>query len=262
LTAEAATLSSQADLLVGVVFLTIFATVVLQGGLARYVAEYLDVIPMRAIIVGGGTVGRALAERLEDRGENVVIIESDESIVEKTRNEGYTVEWGDGTDTEVLRSAGAPNAKVVVAATGDDDSNLLVSQLAASKFDVDQIYARANNPDNVEAFEELGVRTIDSGMATAWAIDNQIERPAIANWMTDVGHVGDVQEVEVTSDEIIGKTIGEVGPMLPEACLVALVTRDGETMVPTADMELQHGDTVTLLGNRESVREGMAFCNP
>jgi len=258
---EAALLTAQADILLGTVFLVIFVTAMLEGGLARTIAEKLDVIPMRVIIVGGGQVGRALATRLEDRGENVVIIERDEQIVERARNEGFTVEIGDGTDTDVLRSAGADNAKTVVAATGDDDANLLVSQLASSKFDVDRVIARANNPDNVEAFEDLGVRTISSAMATAWAIDNQIERPAIAHWMTDVGRSGDVQEVRVRNPDLLGKPVKEVGPMLPEACLIALVSGDDheDAEVPTADYVLQEGDMITLLGRRESVRDGMAL---
>ena len=257
--AQAELLGTQADILLGTVFLVIFATALFEGGLARFIAEKLDVIPMRVIIVGGGQVGRALAARLEDRGENVVIIEQDEESVERARNEGYAVEIGDGTDTDVLRSAGAENAKTVVAATGDDDANLLVSQLASSKFGVERVIARANNPDNVEAFEDLGVRTISSAMATAWAIDNQIERPAIAHWMTDIGRSGDVQEVEVKNPELVGKPIREVGPMLPEACLVALVSgeRHENAEVPTADYVLEAGDMVTLLGRRESVRDGM-----
>jgi NhaP-type Na+/H+ or K+/H+ antiporter len=258
--AQSQTLTGQADILVGTVFLVILVTVVVEGGFARYIAEYLDVIPMRVIIVGGGKTGRALAERLADRGENVVIVEEDQDVVEKTRNAGFTVEWGDGTDTEVLRSAGAENAKIIVAATGDDDANLLVSQLADSKFDIEKVIARANNPDNVEAFEDLGVNTIDSGMATAWAIDNQIERPALARWMTGVGRTGDVQEVEVTSEDVVGKSIEELGPSLPDACLIALVSRDGETVVPTAEYVVEKGDKLTLLGQREPVRKGMRMC--
>lgn len=252
-------LAEQADILIGIVFLTILLTAVFEGGLARFIAEKLDVIPMRVIIVGGGQVGRSLATRLEDRGENVVIIEQDEQMIERARNEGFKVEKGNGTDTDVLRSAGIENAKTVVAATGDDDVNLLVAQLSSSKFNVDRIIARANNTDNVDAFEDLGVRTISSGMATAWAIDNQIERPAIAHWMTDVGRTGDVQEVEVKNPEILNKTVMDVGPLLPEACLIALVSGDNHehAEVPTADYVLKEGDMVTLLGRRESVRDGM-----
>jgi len=254
-------LAQQADLLLGTVFLVIFVTAIVEGGLARHIAQYLNIIPMRVIIVGGGQVGRALAERLEDRGENVVIVEQDGSVVEQVRNAGYSVVIGDGTDTDMLREAGANNAKTVVAATSDDDANLLVAQLASANFDVENVIARVNNTSNVDAFEDLGVRTISAAMATAWAIDNQIERPAIAHWMTDIGRTGDVQEVEVTNEEVIGKPVRDVGPTLPDTCLIALLSQgDHESAeVPSADTVIERGDHVTLLGSTDAVREGMAF---
>jgi Trk K+ transport system NAD-binding subunit len=250
------------DTLVGTVFLVILVTGVFQAGLARQIAEYLNVIPMRIIIIGGGRVGRALATRLADRGENVVIVDDDPAAVERTRNQGFTTHLGDGTDTDVLRSAGAENASRIVAATGDDDVNLLVAQLSSSRFEVEHVIARANNPDNVDAFEDLGVRTISSSDATAWAIDNAIERPALAEWMTQLGREGDVQEVEVTAEEMVGRTIRDIGGELPGGCLIALVTRDGEARVPDPDFTIQHGDHLTFLGRTEDVREAMAISTP
>ena len=255
-------LNETATTLVGTVFLVILATVVFEGGFARHIAEFLDVIPMRVLIVGGGRVGRALAERLEDRGENVVIIEDNVATLEEVRDLGYTVHRGDGTDTEVLRAAGAENAKIVVAATGDDDANLLVAQLADSKFDVDTIIARANNPDNVQAFEDIGVRTISSSLATAWAIDNVIERPALSNWMTEIGRSGDVQEIEVTAEDMVGRSIAEVDDEIPPGCIVALVSRDGESQVPSEEFTLQHGDHVTFLGRKDAVWKAIERFHP
>ena len=255
-------LSAAADTLVGTVFLVILLTVIFEAGFARQIAEYLDVIPMRVIIIGAGKVGRNLASRLEDRGENVVLIDEDVEMVELARNEGYTVHHGDGTDTEVLRSAGAENAKIVVTATGDDDVNLLVAQLSNSKFQPETILARVNNPNNVDAFEDLGVRTISSVDATAMAMDNYIERPALANWMGEIGRSGDVQEIEVTAEELVGRTIREIGPELPGGCLVALVSRDGETSVPHADFTLERGDRITIIGGRDAVREAIGFVHP
>ena len=254
--------AAAADLLVGTVFLVIFVTVVFEGGFAGRIADYLDIIPMRVLIIGGGTVGRSLAERLEGRGENVAIVEQSQRTVETARNAGFTTHHGDGTDTEVLRSAGADNARIVVGATGDDDVNLLVSQLARSKFDPETILARVNDPDNAEAFEELGVRAISATVAVAQAMDNYIERPAMMDWMAEIGHTGEVQEIEITSEALVGRTVEDVGPELPEDTLIALVQRDGETTVPQPELTLQRGDRLTIIGGREEVHEALRFVHP
>ncbi len=255
-------LVAQSNILAGTVFMVIVVTVVFQGGPARWIAERLDILPMRVLIVGSGKVGRSLAKRLVERGEDVVVIEKDEEILESSRSAGFTVKPGDGTDTDVLRSAGIENAKTVIAATGDNDTNLLVSQLARSTFDVEDVIARVNNPSNVKPLEELGVRTISSTDATAWAIDNAIERPALSNWMTELGRSGDVQEIEVTSEELAGKTIAALAEELPNRCLIALVGRDGESQVPDADDTLEYGDHVTFLGQTEAVREAISRFHP
>ncbi|MFC6837480.1 cation:proton antiporter domain-containing protein [Halomarina ordinaria] len=251
-----------AALLVGTVFLVILSTVVLEGGFARYLAEYLDIIPMRVLIIGGGTVGRALADRLEDRGENVVIVENDDDAVERARNAGHTVHIGDGSDVDTLQSAGADNAKTVVAATGDDDVNLLVAQLANARFDIETVIARTNNPNNVAAFEDLGVQTISPTMATAQALDNLIERPALADWISGMGEDGDVQEIAVTADDLAGRRVADIAPDLPGGCLIALVSRDGDAQVPHGDFTLERGDRITLLGGHDAVREAMRVCHP
>jgi NhaP-type Na+/H+ or K+/H+ antiporter len=251
-----------ANILVGTVFLVILITVVAEGGFARQIAEYLDIIPMRVLVVGGGTVGRALADRLENRGENVVLIEQSQEVVEVGRNEGLAVHHGDGTDTDVLASAGGDNARIVVGATGDDDVNLLVSQLARSKFDPETILARVNNPDNAKAFEDLGVRNISTSIATAQALDNYIERPAMMDWMGEIGYSGDIQEIEVTSEDLIGRPIRDIGPELPPDSLIALIKRDGNIRVPEADLTLEHGDQVTVIGGRDEVKDAIKFIHP
>jgi NhaP-type Na+/H+ or K+/H+ antiporter len=249
-----------ATTLVGTVFLVVFATVVLQGGLARHIAQALDVIPLRTIVVGGGRVGQALAERLEERGEEVLILDVDEQVVESLRSAGFSARLGDGTSADVLEHVGAGNAKVVAAATGEDDVNLLVAQLARNTFDVETVVSRVNQPDNVDAFEDLDVEAISTGMSVAWSMDNVIERPAISRWMTELGRSGDVQEVEVTADEIAGQTVAALTAQLPEGCHIALRSRNGTTELPRPDDEIERGDHLTFIGRTEAVRDAIEVC--
>ena len=251
-----------ADALVGTVFLVIFATVVLQAGLARQIAEFLDVQPMKTIIVGGGRVGRTLATRLENRGENVVLIDRDPDVVERLQANGRQAVVGDGTDADFLRKHGAEEAKIVIAATAIDDTNLLVSQLARSKFGVETVIARVNDPDNVDAFDALDVRAIDVSSAMAWSIDNEIERPTQSHWMNQLGDGHDAQEVTITSETFAGKTIQQLGQKLPGGVLIAVVGRDEETFVPHGDTVLEPGDRVTLLGDSDDVDEAIKRVHP
>ena len=253
----------EAQLLAGTVFLIIFATVVLQAGLARQIATYLDVSPMRTIIIGAGRVGLSLAERLEQDGENVLLLDSDPTAVEQARSRGIRTIEGDGTDADVLEAAGADNAKTVVAATPDDDVNLLACQLATTTFDVPTVASRVNQPDNVEAFESLGIRAIDLSMATAWSLENVLERPSLAAWMNELGRTGDVQEIEVTASDLVGKTIADVNAAIPDGCIVGLLTHeDGTTEVPTGDHVLQSGDRVTFLGQTDAVERAVKRFHP
>ncbi|WP_266083107.1 cation:proton antiporter domain-containing protein [Haladaptatus caseinilyticus] len=250
-----------ATVLVGTVFLVILVTVVFEAGFARHIAQALKVIPMRTIIVGAGRVGRGLAKRLEDRGENVVLIDEDQEQIEKARTAGFTAHHGNGTDTDVLLSAGAKNTNIIAAATGDDDANLLVAQLANSKFDTETVIARVNTPGNVEAFEELGVRAISANDSIVQAMDNAVERPALADWMSEIERNGDIQEIEVTAESFAGKTIRDIGPNLPDGVLIALVSRNGKSKIPTPDFTVQLGDHLTFIGQRQAVDDAIEQCH-
>ncbi|QSG12291.1 TrkA, K+ transport system, NAD-binding component [Halapricum desulfuricans] len=261
---ELATAGSQqaAQVLLGTVFVVILATVAIEAGLARQIGDLLGVTPMRTILVGGGRVGRALATRLDRRGEFVVIVEDDETAAIRAREAGFTVHEGDGTESDILRAAGIEDAKIVVAATGDDDVNALVTQLAATKFDVGDIYARVNRPENVDAFDSERVTAIDSSMAAAYAIDNEIERPELAHWMTDIGDSHDIQQVEVTADELVGRSIRELNDVIPGGCLVAEVGRGEDARVPGPDYRIEAGEVITFLGSGEAVSEAVRRFHP
>lgn len=253
----------EAQLMAGTVFLIIFTTVLLQGGLARQIGEYLEVSPMRTIIVGGGRVGLSLAERLEQNGEYVVLVDEDEATVETAREQGFTAYHGDGTDADILRDAGSDGAEAVIAVTPDDDVNLLVCQLARTTFEVETVASRVNQPDNMDAFEAMDVEAIDLSMATARSLENVLERPSLSAWMNEIGRTGDVQEIEITAEELAGKTISQVNALIPEGCIVGLLTHeDGTTEVPTGDHQLHTGDRVTFIGQAEAVEEAVKRFHP
>ena len=127
---------------------------------------------MDIIIVGGGKVGYYLLKSLHKQ-HDVVLIEKNRDVCEKIAEEfNDMILWGDGTSLEVLKDAAIEDANVVVAATGKDEENIIICQIAKSHFNISKTIARVNNPKNIKVFEQLGV---DKTVCSTEVIANMIE---------------------------------------------------------------------------------------
>jgi len=116
---------------------------------------------MRVIIVGCGRVGARVASELDQRGEKVTVIDHNARAFSRLPYgfKGETVR-GNGTDEDVMRSAGADQADIVMALTEGDNRNALAAQLAKHRFGVPRVIAKINDPLRSEAYRALGLETI------------------------------------------------------------------------------------------------------
>jgi len=243
--------TEEAAALIGSVFLIILATSFVEGGLAKYAAKKLGVIPMHTIIIGAGESGLELAEKLENRGENVIVIDNDEEEVKNARSKGFNTIHGDARDSEVLKKAEVEKARIVAAMTHEDDVNMVVAQMTKSNFNVERIVTRVNDPENKNAFKDMGVETITSPQAIANAFDNMIENPKLWGQLTE--HRDNIEAAEITLKED-KENIGVLEDEFAEGCVITLITRDGETFEPSRIEELKKGDIVTIMGRKKGVK--------
>ena len=116
---------------------------------------------MRVIVTGGGAIGRHLSADLAERGHDVTLIEQDRSLSDRLREEvpDVKVMFGDACEPRILEEAHLSDADVVVAATGDDEDNLVTSLLAKQEFAVPRVLARVNHPATSGCSTSSGVWT-------------------------------------------------------------------------------------------------------
>jgi trk system potassium uptake protein len=116
---------------------------------------------MRVIIVGCGRVGARVATELDQRGETVTVIDHSARAFGRLPSSfgGETVR-GNGTDEDVMRTAGAEQADLVMTLTEGDNRNALAAQLAKHTFGVPRVIAKINDPLRGEAYRALGLETI------------------------------------------------------------------------------------------------------
>jgi trk system potassium uptake protein TrkA len=205
---------------------------------------------MRVIVSGAGAVGRHLAADLADRGHDVTLIDQDPDVVQKVEQwaPGVNVIHGDACEPWVLEQAEMAQAEVVVAATGDDEDNLVTSLLAKQEFAVPRVLARVNHPKNEWLF------------TSQWGVDAAVSPPHILTAMVEeavtVGDLvrllrlegGRVSIVEMTLPEgspTVGKPLYEV--RLPADSAIVAVLRDGHVVIPQPETVLAAGDEVVAL---------------
>ena len=131
---------------------------------------------MRVVIMGCGRVGSRLASIMDTEGHHVTVIDRLPDALARlpaTYNGGAVV--GDGTDEEVQREAGVPEADVFVAVTQGDNRNVMASQLAKCVFNVDKAICRIYDPIRQEIFRDLGLLTFSPTTVLTGLIHDTIE---------------------------------------------------------------------------------------
>lgn len=212
---------------------------------------------MKIVIAGAGSVGRAVALELLDHGHEVTLIDKkpDQLRVASVAD----AEWilADACSPEALSEAGLREADVVLAATGDDKANLVISLLAKTEFAIPRVVARLNNPKNEWLFN------------ASWGVDVPVSTPRIMTALVEEAiSVGtpvklfafhSAQEamyafVLPENSPIIAKSIADVA--FPPRVVLSAILRDGEPFVPRADDQYESGDELVFL---ISSRDGQAL---
>lgn len=124
------------------------------------------------IIIGCGRLGANLANTLSNEGENALIMdENKESFRRLASNFGGLSIVGNGTDFDMLKEARIQDASAVIAVTNDDNTNIMIAQIARDVFNVERVIARLYDPECETVYQELGIDTICPSVLSAKEID-------------------------------------------------------------------------------------------
>jgi trk system potassium uptake protein TrkA len=208
---------------------------------------------MRIAIVGAGNVGRAIAKELLEKEHQVILIEREPAAL-KTSSVPQA-EWvlADACEIAALADVGLDTCQVLIAATGDDKANLVVSLLGKTEYGVPRVVARVNHPKNEWLFNE------------AWGVDVAVSTPRMLSALVEeavtVGDLvrlftfrqGDANLVEITlpaGSPCIGKRVGDVS--WPTDATLSAILRDGQVITPTPDHSLEAGDELLFVATTDS----------
>lgn len=204
---------------------------------------------MRIVIAGGGNVGTFIAKELRDRDHQVLVLEQNADVVARKADE-TGIEWlvADACEFRSLEAANLAQCDVVVAATGDDEDNLVVSLLARQEFGVPRIVARVNHPANEWLFNETW--GVDVAVSTPHLITSLVEEAVTVGTLVRLLSLehGKVTLVEITLDDdspAAGKALKDLA--VPRDTTIVAVVRDQHVIVPRGDTVISVADEILAL---------------
>lgn len=203
---------------------------------------------MRVAIAGAGKVGRAIARELIQNGHSILLIDRDALLARPGVVEGAETLMADACELSALEAARLAECDVVVAATGDDKVNLVVSLLAKTEFGVSRVVARVNHPKNEWMFDE------------SWGVDVAVSTPrmlsALVEEAVSVGDLvklfsfrqgnADLVEITLASDSpVAGQRVGD--QQWPEDTALVAIVRGDRVITPSPDDPLEIGDELIFV---------------
>jgi trk system potassium uptake protein TrkA len=208
---------------------------------------------MRVVIAGAGSVGRSIARELLTNGHAVLLVDKDPSAIRV--NSVPDAEWllADACEIASLAEAGLADCDVVVAASGDDKVNLVVSLLAKTEYGVPRTVARVNTPSNEWLFDE------------AWGVDVAVSTPRLMTALVEEAvSIGDLVRiftfqqgratlVELTLPDdspLAGTPVGDI--TWPDDTVLVGIIRGDRPIPPTRDDALEAHDELIFITVPES----------
>ncbi|MGN0102174.1 TrkA family potassium uptake protein [Dietzia sp. CH92] len=203
---------------------------------------------MRVVVAGAGVVGRSIARELLAGGHTVTLIDKRPGVYDADPVEGAGQQVGDACELSVLERLRTEEADVVVAATGDDKANLVVSLLAKTEFAVARVVARVNDPRNEWLFDDR------------WGVDVAVSTPRlIVSVVEEAVSVGDVVRLMTLrrgGANLVSVTLPEQTPLagrpvarvrFPRDSALVAILRGGRVIVPEPDVPFEPGDELLVV---------------
>ena len=203
---------------------------------------------MYFVVAGGGEVGYHLSRALIESGHEVMIIERDRRRAQWIEEQlGSVVINAPADEGRYQIEAGCQRADAVLAVTGDDEDNLIISQLAKLKCGANRVIARVNNPKNEIVFKAMGIdETLSSTRVLMGVIEQELPTGGFMPLMPLTGSHLELIEAEIEAGApSAGKTVQSIG--LPRGTAVGGVVRKGGVIHADDDTRLEVGDRIIVL---------------
>jgi len=206
---------------------------------------------MYLIIIGAGDIGTPLIDIATKSGNEVVVIERDETRADRAADQfDCLVLNDDATSKDTLADAGAGRADALISTTDQDATNVMTC-LLAKEFEVPAILSVVHNPEHMGLFEQIGVNTMQNPQQLiAEYLYRAVARPAIIDYLR-IGDDAEVFEITVTEEApIAGKTLQEATQegLILDDMLVVAIEREGNDhpITPRGDTTIRPGDLLTV----------------
>ena len=211
---------------------------------------------MKVAIAGAGAVGRSIARELLENSHEVSLIERDPDHLDVDAIPSAHWRLGDACELNLLEAAHLEDFDVVIAATGDDKANVVLSLLAKTEFAVPRVVARVNDPRNEWLFTD------------AWGVDVAVSTPRILASLVEgavaVGDLVRLMEFRKGQANLVEITLPDDTPwggrpvrklQLPRDAALVTILRGPRVIVPQADEPLEGGDELLFVAVTEVEEE-------
>ena len=215
---------------------------------------------MKIIIAGAGKVGSTVAAMLAVEGHDITLIDKDSRMIEKISNElDIICVEGSATNSETLIEAGAAEADLLLAATKDDEVNMICG-ISARKLGTSHVIARIRDPEYLQQTEflreALGLSVIvNPEYECASEISRILRFPSAVR--VDAFSKGSAEIVEyrvIEGDRLNGMQLKDLPSAFGAKVLVSVVEREGDAIIPNGGFMLKNGDKLSILGSSRELR--------